>query len=972
MKRLFLLGMLLITGWCMHAAQLTESEAYRIAQKYNRSLAATPWKQKAPGTVEVAPDAEYYVFNASQNQGYVIVSGEDSLTELVGYSDSGTIDMDNLPDNLSSWLEAYAEYVKAVRRSEAEPFKNNLLASYPTIRPLLGEIQWNQSMPYNDMCPYDSEAGERCPSGCVATALAQIMKYWEWPVNGVGSYSYTSNYGVLSADFTKTYQWDKMRDTYTSYYDEDWNIVNEWTQEEGDAVAQLMADLGVALEMGYAPGGSGSNDIMVERAMRNHFRYEVENHPRLSMTSSDFVDLLVTELQQSRPVYFSGGSASGSGHAFVVDGCNSDGYFHVNWGWGGMSNGYFNVNYMNPNEQGIGGSDGGYFMRQSATTLKPYRDGDVAPQKQVQLSYTTSSGNDVAGLVANVESFSKYEQMNFTVYGLWNYSSRDYYGNVRACVKNEAGDVVVAGTRYLQIEGLQPNYLYFQIDFTTVCPDLSQLTDGRYTLSLQSCETGYEAEWVDALVRSFIIFEVSGDQVTVLPNELKLEMNEQMVGPSEVYTDETINIKCVVENVGDIVAIGKLRLYIANASDNSSIGYVENGVTIYDDVDFETSFEIPLAQHFAVGESYNCYLYYVDDLNNETPVTTSLEPFRFTVVGENAPRKQLAFGYYDTADSKGGITVENSKIFSGWSQNVMIHNLTNYNKEAMTADVGIALFDEAGSLYKICNYRTVGLNSKTYTSECEIAAGFCSLDGYEDGAYYFEAMSREQYEGMSYDWIHFQQTSRIYVQKYGDWVYVYDPENYLKINGITFSNAPIQDANVSVAVDLENYAYTAASGSLEYRVYEKDYSNNPLISGTVEVNVETESVVDIPFDLNGSQFVIGKEYELEISGYTDNADSEKTFIGKTLPFVVLDPSGVGSMAVASSVYPNPAVDRITVTAASPIVSVDLFSVGGRKMLIAKANGQTSLTMDLSQVPSGVYVVIVRTENGTERHRVIKK
>lgn len=972
MKRLFLLGMLLITGWCMHAAQLTESEAYRIAQKYNRSLASTPWKQKAPGTSEVAPDAEYYVFNASQNQGYVIVSGDDSLTELVGYSDSGTIDMDNLPDNLSSWLEAYAEYVKAVRRSEAEPFKNNLLASYPTIRPLLGEIQWNQSMPYNDMCPYDSEAGERCPSGCVATALAQIMKYWEWPVNGVGSYSYTSNYGVLSADFTKTYQWDKMRDIYNAYYDADWNIIKEWTQEEGDAVAQLMADLGVALEMGYAPGGSGSNDIMVERAMRNHFRYEVENHPRLSMASSEFVDLLVTELRQSRPVYFSGGSASGSGHAFVVDGCNSDGYFHVNWGWGGMSNGYFNVNYMSPNEQGIGGSDGGYFMRQSATTLQPYRDGDVAPEKQVKLSYSTSSGNDVAGLVANVESFSKYEQMDFTVYGLWNYSSRDYYGNVRACVKNEAGDVVVAGTRYLQIEGLQPNYLYFQIDFTTVCPDLSQLTDGRYTLSLQSCETGYEGEWVDALVRSFIIFEVSGDQVTVLPNELKLEMNEQMVGPSEVYTDETINIKCVVENVGDIVAIGKLRLYIANASDNSSIGYVENGVTIYDDVDFETSFEIPLAQHFAVGESYNCYLYYADDLNNETPVTTSLEPFRFTVVGENAPRKQLAFGYYDTADSKGGITVENSKIFSGWSQNVMIHNLTNYNKEAMTADVGIALFDEAGSLYKICNYRTVGLNSMTYTSECEIAAGFCSLDGYEDGAYYFEAMSRELYEGMSYDWIHFQQTSRIYVQKYGDWVYVYDPENYLKVNGITFSNAPIQDANVSVAVDLENYAYTAASGSLEYKVYEKDYSNNPLVSGTVDVNVETESVVDIPFELNGSQFAIGKEYELEISGYTDNADSEKTFIGKTLPFVVLDPSGVGSMAVASSVYPNPVVESMTVKTVAPMVAVDLFSVDGRKMLTATANGQTSLTMDLSQVPSGVYVVIVRTENGTERHRVIKK
>ena len=294
MKRFFLLCTLLITGWSLHAAQLSESEAYRIAQKYNQSLATTLWKQKASGVASFSSDAEYYVFNAAKNQGFVIVSGDDSLTELVGYSDSGTLDMENLPDNLSSWLDAYAEYVKAVRRSEAKPLKNNLMPSLPVIQPLLGQIMWNQSMPYNDMCPYDSDAQERCPTGCVATALAQIMKYWEWPVNGVGSYSYNSSYGVLSADFTKTYEWDTMRDTYTSYYDENWNIVNEWTQEEGEAVAQLMADLGVALEMNYAPGGSGANDAMVQRAMHDHFRYQVENHPRLSMSSSEFVDLLVT------------------------------------------------------------------------------------------------------------------------------------------------------------------------------------------------------------------------------------------------------------------------------------------------------------------------------------------------------------------------------------------------------------------------------------------------------------------------------------------------------------------------------------------------------------------------------------------------------------------------------------------------------------------------------------------------------
>ena len=972
MKRFFLLGTLLITGWCLHAAQLSESEAYRIAQKYNQSLATTPWKQKASGVASVSSDAEYYVFNAAKNQGYVIVSGDDSLTELVGYSDSGTIDMDNLPDNLSLWLDAYAEYVKAVRRSEAKPLKNNLMPSLPVIQPLLGQIMWNQSMPYNDMCPYDSDAQERCPTGCVATALAQIMKYWEWPVNGVGSYSYNSSYGVLSADFTKTYEWDTMRDTYTSYYDENWNIVNEWTQEEGEAVAQLMADLGVALEMDYAPGGSGSNDIMVERAMRNHFRYEVENHPRLSMASSEFVDLLVTELRQSRPVYFSGGSASGSGHAFVVDGCNSDGYFHVNWGWGGMSNGYFNVNYMNPNEQGIGGSDGGYFMRQSATTLQPYRDGDVAPVGQVVFSYTTSQSNQITGLVANVESFSKDEPMDFTVYGLWNSSSRDFYGNVRACVKNEAGDVVAEGENYFQIAGLTAGYLYPELGFMYYSPNFSQLTDGRYTLSLQSCETGYEGEWVDFQSRSFITFEVSGDQVTVIPDELKLEMNAPMEGPSEVYTDESMTIKCVVENVGDIAAVGALRLKIYSASDDAYIGYMDNDVMIYDGVDFETTFAFSLAQYFTVGTSYYCTLCFVDSSNNEVPIDTDLEPFRFTVMKGNAPRKQLAFGYYDTADSKGGLTTGESKIYSGWSQNIMIHNLTNYNDEAMTAYVGIALFDESGSFYKICNYGTFMFDSMTYQPTIEVVAGFCAMDAYDDGTYYFEGMSREQYEGMNYDWIHFQNTSRIYVQKYGSWVYVYDPNNYLKVTSMAFVGDPLLDTNVSVSLKLENVAYTSASGNLEYKVYEKGYSNNPLVSGTIDVNVATESTVDIPFELAGGQFAIGKEYELEISGYKDNADPDKTFVGRTLPFVVLDPSGVDSMTANSSVYPNPIVGNVTVTAVSPIVSVELFSVDGRRMLTAQADGQTSLNMDLSQVPSGVYVVMVRTENGTERHRVIRK
>lgn len=973
MKRLLSLGILLSMGWSMYAAQLTEAEAYRIAQKYNAALAAMPWKQKAPGANEISADAEFYVFNAFDNQGFVIVSGEDSLTELVGYSDSGTIDMGNLPESLSSWLGAYAEYVRAVRRSEAQPLKASPLSSLPIIRPLLKDINWNQGMPYNDMCPYDETTGEHCPTGCMVTSFSQVMKYWEWPETGVGSHSYQSNYGELSANFEKAYDWSKLRDSYNAYYNGEGQLEKDWSDEEGQAIAQLMYDLGVAVEMGYSPTGSGASVGASEYALRNYFKYDANYYQRGEFSTSEFIGFIVSELQNDRPVVMAGYNTS-YGHAFVLDGCNPDGYFHVNWGWGGMSNGYFNINYLSPSEQGIGGSDDGYYLNQEILTMQPYYDGDVLPEKQARLGYAMMDGAPVAGLWTNVSSFDKSEPFSFKIYGLWNVSTRDYSGDVRACVRNEEGEIVLTGNDVLTIEALPSLHLYMELDGTPMGLDFSQFSDGRYSLSLESREQDFD-EWVHFSSRSEINLEVLGNQVNVLPDEIKLEMNRPMEGPAEVYVGQEPSIKIVVDNKGSYTVKGMLMLNVVSADGGSPVASFGKKLELFDGVSYETELSFAITtDKFTVGKSYDCNLSFMTEEGKALTIATDLAPFRFTVMEGEAPREQLALGYYDVPGGhKGGLEVETKKIPASSSQDIIMWNLTNYNDATVKADIGLALYDASGNRLNLNSYSLdFDMGPMNYVPDIRFVDGFTALDSYEDGIYYFEALTREIYEGMSYDWIPMMHTSRISVQKDGYWSYVYNPENYLKVKNLSILKEPVQDTEMMVAVDLENMGMSATSGTLEYVVYRKGEVDNPIDTRAAGIVVDTNESCEIPVELTSDLYAVGEEYVLEISAYTDNADAEKTFIGKTMPFVVLETSGVGSTSVASSVYPNPAVERVTVTAASAITSVELYSVDGGLLLTVPADDQTSLSVDLGSVPAGVYVMMVRTDNGVENHRIVKK
>ena len=214
-----------------------------------------------------------YVFNATDENGFVLVSAEDMAREVLGYADTGRFDAENIPENMQFWLKMYAEELATL--TPASLLSNSMHAiqvlrpltpaHFPTIEPLLEGVCWGQTEPYNNLCPLVS--GYKTPTGCVATAIAQIMYKHQYPVQGKGSHSYkTNSYKLsLSADFGATaYDWTNMLPDYTGAYSE----------EQATAVATLMSHVGIAVDMDYTPNFSGAIAINALKALHTYFDYD--------------------------------------------------------------------------------------------------------------------------------------------------------------------------------------------------------------------------------------------------------------------------------------------------------------------------------------------------------------------------------------------------------------------------------------------------------------------------------------------------------------------------------------------------------------------------------------------------------------------------------------------------------------------------------------------------------------------------
>lgn len=372
MKKTICLTMLavLLTG-ALWAKPVSENSARRIGAAYLTAMGHPDATRLTP--VETG-FTEFYVFSAS-NGGFVLVSADDCVRPILGYSLTGTFPTENMPTNVRGWLEDYANEIAHVKEAmkqeqqgrlshnpQADPvaaaWQQLALGSVPepqvltSVSPLL-TTTWSQSPLYNDLCPYDSDYDQRVVTGCVATATAQIMKYWNHPATGYGSHSYTASnshtsYGTLSADFGNTsYAWTSMPNALTSIS----------SQTEINAVATLIYHVGVAVEMRYnvsSEGGSGAYNHSAYypsamSALINYFKYspDIVVLGRNGENDSFYCAQLRAELDQSRPILYDGRSSDG-GHSFVCDGYDQNNYFHFNWGWGGSYDGYFAMGALNP------------------------------------------------------------------------------------------------------------------------------------------------------------------------------------------------------------------------------------------------------------------------------------------------------------------------------------------------------------------------------------------------------------------------------------------------------------------------------------------------------------------------------------------------------------------------------------------------------------------------------------------------
>lgn len=349
------------------AKRVTRQEAFNIAKKYvitssNRRLTLGA-QSRLPKKNSVEP---FYVFNDEKGKGFVVVSGDDALGEVLAYSDSGVLDTLNAHPGIKFLLQTYRESFAQLQQTatQMQP-ATRATETYKAVAPLLS-CKWSQDFPYNKQIGYDY-------TGCVATAMAQMMYFHKWPAQGKGENTYTITYDQQQkhADFSKShYDWEHMKDRYSYAY--------PWTDDEANAVALLMHDLGVATNMQYTPHASGTQNENADRAFQKYFDYTTAFVKRSDEGTSGFTQIVRQELLNGFPVYLAGFYKLGAGgHAWVTDGVDERGLFHMNFGWGGQSDGYFSLTAADVAKSGneFGGRPLSFKIDLTAILAHPNKEG---------------------------------------------------------------------------------------------------------------------------------------------------------------------------------------------------------------------------------------------------------------------------------------------------------------------------------------------------------------------------------------------------------------------------------------------------------------------------------------------------------------------------------------------------------------------------------------------------------------------
>lgn len=573
----------------------------------------------------------FYVFNLNDNQGWVLVADDDRSIPILGYSKSGEFVTENLSANIEAWLTGISSEIQyiidndIVADEKTTSLWKELFSGVSTefinrdekvVNPLV-QTRWNQAPYYNDHCPYDNQYGERTVTGCVATAMAQVLKYWNYPEVGSGSHSYsTSSYGTLYANFGGTqYAWNNMPNRVTS---------------PNNAVATLMYHCGVSVDMSYGvaeTGGSGAyvissytnSENCAEFAFKNYFGYKSSAHGEMKDNTSDsqWKNMLRADLNASRPLVYAG--FGNGGHCFVCDGYDNSDMFHFNWGWDGQNDGFYSLSALNPGSGGAGGGSYSFTNNQQAIFgLEPTQSG--------------GGGGGGSSTNADLRLYSELSVENQIWFGsditvtasIGNWGETAFSGSFCAAAFDADGNFIdFIDTKSVNLQG----GFYNDYEFTTTGNIV--FVPGQYQVAL-FYKTN-EGDWTiidDGNYNNLGTFQIYyEDDIETYSDFTILSDNGQLIQGS------TARVNVDLANTGSNTFYGNVRvnlstlngewvqnIEIKNISDGLGSGYhFTNGLTFEGEITAE-----PGTYHMELAY-YNNGWYYAGAYYHSNPITVVVE-----------------------------------------------------------------------------------------------------------------------------------------------------------------------------------------------------------------------------------------------------------------------------------------------------------------------------------------------------------
>lgn len=653
---------------CLKAHVVTPKEAENIARKYIKlpTKKATRGVSKQSGYSQNAP---YYIYNDAQNKGFVIVSGTTEMGEILAYSNENALDTTNLHPGLAQLLNSYKMAFKAINTNnavETEAKKGAFFAK--TVAPLL-KTTWSQDAPYNALLGYNY-------TGCVATTISQVLKYHEWPVQGMGNVSYvnTSDNRTLSGNLNLSqYDWANMLPNYDAPV--------QATQAQRNAVAKLMKDVGLASGMQYHPGFAVATNQGAFDAFVKHFDYQATCVYQSTEGPSVFADLLRQELVDGFPFYFYGATKDYKGaHAWVVDGFDDKGFFHMNFGWNGQSNGYYSLSALNLSQSGkeFNGAKLAFSRAFMAIFAHPNKTGvkridpSLMPERG-NLSFTAEGAftrKDGVERISNRMETYPVELSYIINKGL------PFKGDVGVTVIDEQNNRVATAASQWHNEGGFTQQFFtgygdgkMQTDGILSTPisvnvPLKGLKEGVYTLKVVSADYQDDNTWTDwVLLRKapYMVIKVTADKVEVLEECSKTSSFKLVAEP---FYDKTLNpgakVTCnmAIKNLSGLPKDAYIKLSFLNDQGVAVFSQTSDKAFSFDSFGTDyAQFEMKLPTNLASG-TYQTKVEVVN-MYNADDVTLVKNPLNstsnsVTIEGEViSPFFTMAFPSVSNSDGEG-------------------------------------------------------------------------------------------------------------------------------------------------------------------------------------------------------------------------------------------------------------------------------------------------------------------------------